>query len=181
MMPLLPILGITANGWNIPPANVGMPGADYPARALVAVFGLTSNTTKEAIYYTSVTDGAGAPLTGSKRYALTFKEPMQCIKAIAPGFWSVTVYDSATGFTVPNAIDRYTLGSDDELKRNPDGSFTLFVQRGSPGPDRESNWLPTPSGSFYLIIRVYAPVSDVAAALNDPTTFQGPPPIMPVG
>ncbi len=28
MMPLLPILGNTANGWNIPPANVGMPGAD---------------------------------------------------------------------------------------------------------------------------------------------------------
>jgi DNA sulfur modification protein DndE len=181
MMPLLPILGITANGWNIPPANVGMPGADYPARALVAVFGLTSNTTKEAIYYTSVTDGAGQPLTGAKRYALTFKEPMQCIKAIAPGFWSVTVYDSASGFTAPNAIDRYTLGSDNELKRNPDGSFTLFVQHGSPGPDREPNWLPTPSGSFYLIIRVYAPVSDIAAGLKDPTTFQGPPPIIPVG
>jgi hypothetical protein len=44
MMPLLPILGNTANGWNIPPANVGMPGADYPARAIIAVFGLTSNT-----------------------------------------------------------------------------------------------------------------------------------------
>ncbi|MGC2128334.1 MAG: DUF1254 domain-containing protein, partial [Methylovirgula sp.] len=44
MMPLLPILGNTADGWNIPPANVGMPGADYPVRAIIAVFGLTSNT-----------------------------------------------------------------------------------------------------------------------------------------
>ena len=39
MMPLIPILSVTANGWNIPPANVGMPGADYPGRAIVAVFG----------------------------------------------------------------------------------------------------------------------------------------------
>jgi hypothetical protein len=181
MMPLLPVLGVTANGWNIPPANIGMPGADYPARALVAVFGLTSNTTKEAIYYTSVTDGAGQPLTGAKRYALTFKEPMQCIKPIPPGFWSVTVYDSATGFTVPNAIDRYALCSDDELKQNADGSFTLHVQHDSPGADRTANWLPTPSGPFYLIIRVYAPVPEVAAGLEDPSTFQGPSPIVPVG
>jgi len=181
MMPLLPILGNTANGWNIPPANVGMPGADYPARAIIAVFGLTSNTPIEAIYYTSVTDGAGQPLTGAKRYSLTFREPMDCIRAIPPGFWSITAYDSATGFTIPNAIDRYALGSDDELKRNADGSFTLYVQHDSPGPDREPNWLPSSSGSFYLIIRVYAPVSDVAAGLENPASFQGPPPMVPVG
>ena len=175
MMPLLPILGNTTNGWNIPPANVGMPGADYPARAIVAVFGLTSNTPSEAIYYTSVTDGAGQPLNGAKRYTLTFKEPMQYIKAIPPGFWSITAYDSITGFTIPNAIDRYALGSDDELKRNADGSFTLYVQHDNPGPDRESNWLPISASTFYLIIRVYAPVAEVAAGLTNPATFQGPP------
>src|ERR1700677_825853 len=181
MMPLIPILSVTANGWNIPPANVGMPGADYPARAIIAVFGLTSNTPIEAIYYTSVTDGAGQPLTGAKRYSLTFKKSMECIRATPPGFWSMTAYDSATGFTIPNAIDRYALGSDNELKRNADGSFTLYVQHDSPGPDREPTWLPSSSGSFYLIIRVYAPVSDVAAGLENPASFQGPPPMVPVG
>jgi hypothetical protein len=180
MMPLLPILGNTADGWNIPPANVGMPGADYPARAIVAVFGLTSNTPEEAIYYTSVSDNAGKPLTGANRYTLTFKEPTPCIKAIPPGFWSITVYDSTTGFTIPNSINRYALGSDDELKRNADGSFTLYVGRDNPGPDRESNWLPTSSGPFYLIIRVYAPVPDVASALKNPATFQGPPPLVQI-
>jgi hypothetical protein len=157
-----------------------MPGADYPARAIVAVFGLTSNTPEEAIYYTSVSDDTGKPLTGAKRYTLTFKEPTPCIKAIPPGFWSITVYDSTTGFTIPNAITRYALGSDDELKRNADGSFTLFVRRDNPGPDSESNWLPTSSGPFDLIIRVYAPVPDVAAGLKNLTTFQGPPPLVPV-
>jgi DNA sulfur modification protein DndE len=180
MMPLLPILGKTSNGWNIPPANIGMPGADFPARALVAVFGLTSNTTVEAIYYTSVADAAGQKLTGAKRYALTFKDSMQCIKAVAPGFWSITIYDSATGFTVPNTINRYALGSDDELKRNPDDSFTLYVQHDDPGPEHQSNWLPTPAGPFYAIIRVYAPAPEVAAGLKSPKTFEAPPAIVPI-
>jgi len=180
MMPLIPILGVTAKGWNIPPANVGMPGADYPGRAIVAVFGLTSNTPKEAIYYTSVTDGRGQMLTGAERYTLTFKEPMNCINPVAPGFWSISAYDSATGYTVPNPIDRYALGSDDQLKRNADGSFTLCVQRDSPGADREANWLPVPPGAFYLIIRVYAPVPEIVAALANPATFDGPPPVTPV-
>lgn len=181
MMPLLPVLGRSANGWIIPPSNVGMPGADFPARAIIAVFGLTSNTPEEAIYYTAVTDGSGQPLTGAKRYTITFTEQTRCIDSIPPGFWSISVYDSVTGYTVPNSIDRYSLGSDDELKRNADGSFTLYIQRDNPGPDQEPNWLPTSSGPFYLIIRVYAPVPDTAAALKDPATFQGPPPMVPVG
>ncbi|MFZ1959810.1 MAG: DUF1254 domain-containing protein [Methylovirgula sp.] len=181
MMPLLPILGNTADGWNIPPANVGMPGADYPVRAIIAVFGLTSNTPVEAIYYTSVTDGRNQPLTGVKRYTVTFKEPMQCIQTISPGFWSITMYDRATGFTIANPIDRYALGSDDKFRRNADGSFTLYVQRDNPGPGMESNWLPAPPGPFYLIIRVYAPAPELAAQLKEPDQFQGPPPVVPVG
>lgn len=177
MMPLLPILGNTANGWNIPPANLGLPGADYPSRAIVAVFGLTSNTPTESIYYTSVTDSTGQPLSGAKRNSLTFTEPMQCIKAVPPGIWSITAYDASTGFTIPNAIGRYALGSDDDLKRNADGSFTLYVQRDHPGQDRESNWLPISTDPFYLIIRVYAPAPEIAAGLNNSATFQGPPPV----
>jgi hypothetical protein len=180
MMPLLPVLGSTANGWNIPPANVGMFGADYVSRALVAVFGLTSNTPEEAIYYTSVADSRGQPLSGTRRFTMTFNEPMQYVEARSPGFWSITAYDSRTGFTVANPIGRYALGSDDDLKRNADGSFTLYLQNDHPGADRASNWLPTPSGPFYLIVRVYAPVAEVAAALKNPMTFQGPPPLVPV-
>jgi hypothetical protein len=175
MMPLLPVLGHTADGWIIPTPNVGMAGADYPARAIIAVFGLTSNTPQEAIYYTAISDGTGQPLHGAKRYTITFKEQMPCIAPIAPGFWSISVYDSVTGYTVSNPIDRYSLGSDDALKHNADGSFTLYVQADNPGAERQANWLPTSSGPFYLIIRVYAPASSTAAALQDPATFQGPP------
>jgi hypothetical protein len=181
MMPLLPYLGRTANGWNIPPASVGATGADYPARALVAVFGLASNTTKESIYYTSVSDADGQPLTGANRYTLTFKGRTPCIEAVSPGFWSMTAYDSATGYTIPNAIRRYALGGDSELARSADGSFTIYVQRDDPGAERRSNWLPISSTPFYLILRVYAPAPVVSEGLKNPATFQGPPAITPVG
>jgi hypothetical protein len=181
MMPLLPFLGNTVKGWNIPPAEVGMPGADYPMRAVVAVFGLTSNTTREVIYYTSVSDGAGKPLSGANRYTLTFNEKTPCIKVVSPGFWSMTAYDSATGYTIPNPIGRYALGGDSEFTRNADGSFTIYVQRDDPGPERRANWLPISSESFYLIIRAYAPAADVVAGLENPATFHGPPAILSVG
>ena len=32
------------------------------------------------------------------------------------------------------------------LKKNPDGSLTLYIQKDSPGAGKESNWLPAPDG-----------------------------------
>jgi hypothetical protein len=173
------LAGKLANGWLIPPANIGMAGKDYLSRAIVAVFGLTANTPAEAMYYSGVLDGAGQPLTGAKRYTINFTNPMHYLEPVPPGFWSVTMYDGVTRFTVPNPIDRYSLGSDDDLKKNPDGSFTIYVQSDRPGQDRETNWLPAPSGPFYLILRNYAPVPEAVEALQNPATFQGPPPVMP--
>jgi hypothetical protein len=54
------------------------------------------------------------------------------------------------------------------------------VLRDNPGPERQSNWLPTPAGPFYAIIRVYAPAAEVAAGLKNPATFQAPPAIVPM-
>jgi hypothetical protein len=89
------------------------------------------------------------------------------------------MYDGVTRLTVPNPINRYPLGSDNNMKKNADGSFTLYLQHANPGPDKESNWLPTPEGPFYLLLRNYAPVPEVAQGLQNPDTFVGPPPVMP--
>ena len=166
----------SVNGWTIPPPDVGNAGSDYVVRAIVAVLGLTANTPKEAIYYSGFRDGRGAPLRGATRYTITFTPPMTYIKTIPPGFWSLTMYD-LSGFTVDNPIGRYSLGSGDPLKRNADGSFTLYVQHDDPGGDKESNWLPAPPGAFYVILRDYAPAPEAVEELTRPAA--GPPPLIP--
>jgi hypothetical protein len=68
----------------------------------------------------------------------------------------VTVYDR-DGYFVANPINRYAIGDRDQLKFNPDGSLDLDIQSRNPGPDRESNWLPSGDGPFNLTIRLYWP------------------------
>ncbi len=72
------------------------------------------------------------------------------------GFWSLTLYDPAF-FFVANPLNRYTISPRNGLKTDSDGSTPLFVQSTSPGPDKESNWLPAPAGPFVLMMRYYGP------------------------
>lgn len=158
-------------GASFPPATIGNSGADYKTRAVIARIGLTANTSNEAIYWSYYQDSEGKPLTGASNYTMTFKEE---IPFYEPGFWSITLYDSQNNYTTPNPINRYMLGSDTDLKKNEDGSFTIYIQKNSPGEDKESNWLPAPAGPFYLIPRCYAPKPEAINILNDPTSWPVP-------
>jgi hypothetical protein len=40
--------------------------------------------------------------------------------------------------TVENPINRYSLGSDDPLVKNEDGTVTLYLQSTSPGKDKDA-------------------------------------------
>jgi DNA sulfur modification protein DndE len=112
-------------------------------------------------------------LSGSNRYAVTFKVLPPFVE---PGFWSLTLYDSANNYTVPNSINRYALGSDDKtLKLNADGSLTIYLQKDSPGPTKEANWLPAPAGQYYLLLRAYAPGEALLRSLTQPDAFPLPP------
>jgi hypothetical protein len=52
-----------------------------------------------------------------------------------------------------------------DLKRDADGGLTLYVQSASPGQEKESNWLPAPSGPFYGVLRIYLPQPEVASGV----------------
>jgi hypothetical protein len=55
-------------------------------------------------------------------------------------------------------INRYSIGQYTEgLKNNTDGSVDIYIQKTSPGTDKESNWLPAPEGSFNMVLRLYLP------------------------
>jgi hypothetical protein len=72
------------------------------------------------------------------------------------------VYDLPARHLVANPINRYSIGDLTRgLKYGADGSLDIHVQHDSPGKDRESNWLPAPSGAYTLIIRIYGPEASV--------------------
>ena len=71
-------------------------------------------------------------------------------------FWSVTMYDGKTQLLIEIRINRYRLNSPmlPDMKKNEDGSLTLYIQKDSPGADKDSNWLPAPDGPIYLVMRL---------------------------
>ena len=62
---------------------------------------------------------------------------------------------------VANPIDRYSVGDRSGMKPDSDGGLTIYVQKDSPGADKESNWLPAPDGQFFMILRTYLPADDI--------------------
>jgi hypothetical protein len=67
------------------------------------------------------------------------------------------MYDGKTQLLIENPIDRYLINSPmlPGMKKDADGSLTLYIQNKSPGADKESNWLPAPNGPIYLVMRLY--------------------------
>ena len=72
------------------------------------------------------------------------------------------MYDGKTQLLIENPINRYLVNSPmlPDMKKNADGSLTLYVQNKSPGADKESNWLPAPNGPIYLVMRLYWPKTE---------------------
>ncbi|RCW68760.1 DUF1254 domain-containing protein [Pseudorhodoferax soli] len=133
-------------------SRAGRYGHDYLARALTAYIGLGALATDEALYGAGHFDSQGAPLDGRRRYTLRFA-PDEMPPAEA--FWSVTLYD-ADRFLYRNAARRHAIGDRTPgLQFDADGS--LQIDFGHTPPPRTANWLPTPAGPFYLILRLYHP------------------------
>jgi hypothetical protein len=87
------------------------------------------------------------------------------------GFWSVTMYDEE-GFQIANPIDRFAIGDRDALRGNDDGSLDLWVQHESPGPEKETNWLPAPRGPLFLCLRLYGPKAEALDGRWTPPALQ---------
>ena len=151
--------GALIKGWLVAPIeDLGEWGTNYYGRAYASGIGFTWNKPYEASYLMGYNDVDENPLTGAKKYTITWKQTPQVDPA---GFWSLTPYDLETSCTVPNPINRYSLGSDNkDLKYNRDGSLTLYLQADSPGKDKELNWVPTGRSFLHGLARIRAQRSD---------------------
>jgi len=144
--------GKDVNGW-IFTTKAGLYGTDYVQRALVTAIGLGANRPQDAVYPTSEAGADGKPYDGASKYVMRFPKGQM---PPANAFWSLTMYN-AEYFFVDNPLNRYTLSSRNALKANADGSVDLYIQKDSPGADKEANWLPAPAGRFILMMRLYWP------------------------
>jgi hypothetical protein len=144
--------------------TMGVYGNYYLKRAIIAQQGLGANLPEDAIYPLNLADEAGQPLDGANNYTIHFDEGAT---PTANAFWSITLYDD-DGFQVANDLNRFAVSSWMPFESNPDGSLDVYFQHESPGQDREANWLPAPTGSFNLTMRVYAPKSDALTGKWDP-------------
>jgi hypothetical protein len=147
------------NNWNRSTHNAEF-GVDYFDRLGTARSNMFDNRPSETQYFYTDVDEKGDQLQGANTYAVTFAEGQT---PPVKGFWSLTLYNDKHLFH-PNALNRYSLGTKNTtLKRNSDGSLTLYAGGQNPGSDYEANWLPAPDGAFSLYIRAYwgdAPILD---------------------
>jgi hypothetical protein len=151
--------GKAINGWWVSslPGDSAHYNGDWSKRAAAAKAGIYGNDAVEATYPITRIDSDGQTLDGSKHnYTLTF--PAGQLPPVN-AFWSLTMYDGKTQLLIENPINRYLINSPmlPTLKTNADGSLTLYIQNKSPGVDKESNWLPAPNDTIYLVMRLYWP------------------------
>ncbi len=149
------------NGWGFT-TKTGIYGTDYLFRALISAIGLGANRPQDAVYPTSSKDGEGKVYNGANKYVIRFPKGQT---PPARGFWSITMYDSSY-FFVSNPINRYSISARQNLKTNPDGSTDIYIQKDSPGADKETNWLPAPAGDFVLMMRLYWPSERSPSIIN---------------
>ena len=136
---------------------------NYLYRMMGTVHGIWGNAKEEALYPSYWVDGTGEKLDASTGdYTLQFP-PGQLPPASA--FWSLTMYELPSMLLTVNPLKRYLINSAmlPNLKRDQDGGLTVYIQHASPGKEKESNWLPSPNGPFFLALRVYWPKAE---ALN---------------
>lgn len=175
-------MGVGMNGWRVAAlfGDRTFFNGDWLLRAVGAQAGIYGNDAAEAVYPAARSDSNGEALDGSRHaYTLTF--PANGLPPVN-AFWSVTMYDGRTQLLVRNPIDRYLVNSPmlPDLKRNADGSVTLYIQHQSPGAERASNWLPAPDGPIYLVMRLYWPKTGSPSILPIGQGDWQPPPILGV-
>ena len=172
-------IGKNINGWQVGAAqgDRAFYNGNWLLRAAAAKAGIYGNDAVEAMYPMTRVDSAGQPIDTSKHnYTITFpKDGLPPVNA----FWSVTMYDGKTQLLIENPINRYLINSPmlSGMKKDKDGSLTIYIQKDSPGKDKEANWLPAPDGPIYLVMRLYWPKDTPPSILPAGTGTWQPPAI----
>jgi hypothetical protein len=122
---------------------------------LQSVIGPIGLPATEAVY-PPVATSDGQPMNAQHDYVIRMgKDGMPPAKA----FWSMTLYDSANGFFIPNDHKKYSVGENGGMKLNADGGIDVYVAAEKPDGVPEENWLPInrKDENLDVILRIYVP------------------------
>ena len=138
--------------------------------------GMTMNTDARVTFhypYTAVTPAMAAPREGTgSDYAIAYvdsrRQPFDGAKTYklnipadppVGNFWAVTVYDTQTRSMLQSNQKYPSVGGNTEgLKKNKDGSFTIYFGPKAP-KGYENNWIETiPGKSWFVALRMYSPL-----------------------
>jgi hypothetical protein len=109
----------------------------------------------EAVYPTIMT-ADGEPMNANSDYAIRMKADEL---PPAGAFWSLTLYDTANGFFMPNDRKKYSVGENGGMKLDEDGGIEIYLAADKPEGVPEENWLPVKRGDYNMdvVLRIYVP------------------------
>jgi hypothetical protein len=88
----------------------------------------------------------------------------------AQAFWSLTLYDSANGFFIPNDRKKYSVGENAGIKLNEEGGIEIYIAAEKPEGVPVENWLPInrKDEDMDIVVRVYVPDLEKMKAWTPP-------------
>jgi len=134
---------VRAGAWTAWP-RAGEADADPYTRANLSRTGDLPLAGGAGITFSAGADDGGNPLRADCIYRISGRMP-------TTQWWTLTVYDAASGRLVSNSLQRYGFNSS-EIVRQANGDFDIVIaQRPQPG-----NWLPVgEAGGIRFVIRLY--------------------------
>jgi hypothetical protein len=133
----------------------------------VSIIGPIGLPMEEAMY-PNIASADGQPLNALNDYVIKMtKDQLPPDQA----FWSVTLYDKANGFFIPNDRKKYSVGENAGFKLNDEGGIEIYVAAEKPDGVPEENWLPInrKDEEIDLILRIYVPDMEKIKTWKPPT------------
>lgn len=151
--------------WNDPKGNIYLDELFKPkgqisfkAMVLQSAYGPIGLPSDQAVY-PGIGTSDGEPMNAQYDYVIRMSR-----NEMPPhgAFWSVTLYDAANGFFIPNDRKKYSVGENAGMKLNEEGGIEIHIAAEQPPGVPDENWLPINRGDevIDLVMRIYAPDLD---------------------
>jgi len=156
--------------WKEEMSKAGVP--EWDEKYMQAMFQPKGQISQEVLTFQSVLGPIGLPATEAVYPPIVSAdgEPMNAMNDYvirmgaeemppAGAFWSVTLYDTAEGFFIPNDHKKYSVGANAGMQLDDEGGIAIYIAAEKPDGVPEENWLPINREDIEIgpIMRLYEP------------------------